>query len=66
MGRKVLEAGGNAVLGFDLSFDLEGEDSAVIVARGLGTSVKLELEVCARAARARMRARVCVAAGESA
>jgi hypothetical protein len=27
MGRKVLEAGGNAVLGFDMSFDLEGEDS---------------------------------------
>ncbi|KAL1504008.1 hypothetical protein AB1Y20_010423 [Prymnesium parvum] len=44
MGRKVLKVGGNAVLGFDLSFDLEGEDSAVIVARGLGTSVKLELE----------------------
>jgi len=44
MGRKVLEAGGNHVLGYQQSFDLEGEHSGVIVARGLGTSVKLRPE----------------------
>ena len=41
MGSKVLEAGGNAVLSFCITLDLEGEQSGAIVARGLGTSVKL-------------------------
>ena len=41
MGARCLEAGGNAVLGYKPSVDLEGEHSGVIVARGLGTSVKL-------------------------
>ena len=40
----MLEAGGNHVLGYQQSFDLEGEHSGVIVARGLGTSVKLRPE----------------------
>lgn len=31
MGRKVLEAGGNAVLGFDVAFDLEGEVSSLLL-----------------------------------
>ena len=44
MGRKVLEAGGNHVLGYQQDFDLEGEHSGFIVARGLGTSVKLRSE----------------------
>ena len=48
MGRKVLEAGGNHVLGYRQSFDLEGEHSGVIVARGLGTSVKLRPETDSR------------------
>ena len=44
MGREVLEAGGNHVLGYQQDFDLEGEHSGFIVARGLGTSVKLRSE----------------------
>ena len=59
MGRKVLEAGGNHVLGYQQSFDLEGEHSGVIVARGLGTSVKLRPEVRVRVTvRVRVRVRV--------
>jgi len=38
---QVLEAGGNAVLAFSITLDLEGEESGLIVARGLGTCVKL-------------------------
>jgi len=39
-GKKVLEMGGNAVLGFRLSFDLEKEEGG-IVARGIGVACKL-------------------------
>eukprot|EP01133_Synstelium_polycarpum_P017539 gene17539-20929_t len=39
MGKKVLEMGGNAVLGYKQHFDLEGDSG--IVARGYGTAVTL-------------------------
>lgn len=39
IGLKVLDLGGNAVVGYSQSFDLEGESG--IVARGIGTAVTL-------------------------
>jgi hypothetical protein len=40
LGKKVLEMGGNAVLGYHQQFDLEGESG--IVARGYGTCCLLK------------------------
>ncbi|ORX88915.1 hypothetical protein K493DRAFT_384143 [Basidiobolus meristosporus CBS 931.73] len=40
LGRKVLELGGNAVLGFQQSFDYESEENT-ITARAIGTAVRL-------------------------
>lgn len=40
VGRRVLEMGGNAVIGYQQHFDLENEESA-ITARAIGTCVKL-------------------------
>ncbi|KAJ3090649.1 hypothetical protein HK102_003097 [Quaeritorhiza haematococci] len=42
LGKKVLELGGNAVIGFKQSFDLESEKRA-ITARAIGTAVRLAL-----------------------
>ncbi|KAI8930309.1 hypothetical protein BC831DRAFT_502422 [Entophlyctis helioformis] len=42
LGKKVLELGGNAVLGFTQYFDLESEKRA-ITARAIGTAVKISL-----------------------
>lgn len=39
IGLKALEMGGNAVIGYNQCFDLEGESG--IVARGIGTAVSL-------------------------
>jgi hypothetical protein len=36
IGRKALDTGGNAIIGYTQSFDLEGESG--IVVRGIGTS----------------------------
>jgi hypothetical protein len=41
LGRKVLELGGNSVLGYHQDFDLEGESGQGIVARGYGTACLL-------------------------
>jgi hypothetical protein len=40
LGKKVLDLGGNAVLGFKQYFDLEEEKKAITV-RSIGTAVKL-------------------------
>ncbi len=40
LGRKVLEMGGNSVLGYHQEFDVEGESG--IVARGYGTACLLK------------------------
>lgn len=42
VGLKALELGGNAVLGYQQYFDIEGDTG--IVVRGIGTAVKLEAE----------------------
>lgn len=39
MGLKVLDIGGNSVIGYQLHFDLEGETGVVV--RGIGTAVRL-------------------------
>ncbi|KAG5450955.1 C2 domain-containing protein 5, partial [Clonorchis sinensis] len=46
LGLKVLNLGGNAVIGYQLHFDLEGETGVVV--RGIGTAVRLRKQTAPR------------------
>ncbi|KER22800.1 hypothetical protein T265_14779, partial [Opisthorchis viverrini] len=46
LGLKVLNLGGNSVIGYQLHFDLEGETGVVV--RGIGTAVRLRKQTAPR------------------